>query len=100
MHGPHTYALKKVVVKRRHRATFSYRVNALTLKATVTIKVFKGKRVKLTVPVGVVRTNSGRSYLWLTTITLPKGKYVWKVYAVDQKHRKQSAIGWSTLTVK
>jgi hypothetical protein len=41
-----------------------------------------------------------KSVSYYGTVTVPKGKYVWKVYAADQKHRKQISVGWSTLTVK
>ncbi len=100
LRGPRTFALAKTTVVKGRRAKFSYRINALTLKATVTIKIFKGKRLKLKMSLGSVRTNrvaSGRSP---QRIKLARGKYVWKVYAVDQKHRKQIVVGHNTLTVK
>ena len=85
LRGPRTFALAKTTVVKGRRAKFSYRINALTLKAKVTIKIFKGKKLKLKVSLGTVRTNrvaSGRSP---HPIKLARGKYVWKVYAVDQR---------------
>ena len=100
LRGPQTFAYSKATVKKGHGkpATFRFRVNALTSKATVVIKIFKGTKLKKTVALGSVLTN--KSILCRWTVTVPKGKYVWKVYAVDQKHRKQISIGWNTLTVK
>lgn len=60
--------------------------------------ILRGSKLKKTVALGSVMTNKSISYHW--TVTVPKGKYVWNVYAVDQKHRKQISIGWNILTVK
>jgi hypothetical protein len=40
------------------------------------------------------------TYRWAKKITLAKGTYTWKVYAIDQKHRSQSVLGWNRLIVK
>lgn len=100
LRGPHTYALTKIVVKRGHvPAKFLCRVNALTREATITIRVFKGKRVSLVIHVGPRNANHALAYGWRKKMTLARGAYVWKVYAVDQQHRTQSVAGWNKLVV-
>ena len=96
--GPKTFALKAVVVTRGKRATFSYRVTASTQRVTVKIKVYKGTRLKTTLPVGSVTAGSPHAYRW--KCGLAKGKYTWKVLATDAQKRKQIRIGTNRLTVR
>ena len=60
LRGPQTFAYSKATVKKGNGkpATFRFRVNALTSKATVVIKIFKGTKLKKTVALGFVMTTS------------------------------------------
>lgn len=96
--GPFTLALAKASAKKGKRATFRFRVNDLTPSATVTLKVYKGKKLKATIAVGSRPTGQTQSYKW--TCKLARGSYAWKVYAVDQAGNRQAHVGASTLKVK
>ena len=70
----------------------------VTPKATVSLKVFKGKRVKKTVKVGSRPTGNAQSFSW--NCGLPRGTYTWKVYATDQAGNRQVKMTGKALTVK
>jgi hypothetical protein len=71
--GPKTFALKAVRTRSGTRGRFCYRVNALTRKATVTIKVFQRTRVKQTIRLGLIAANKDLSRIPL--VTLKRGQY-------------------------
>jgi hypothetical protein len=96
--GPATQALANVTAKAGKRASFRFKVTDVTPKATVTLKVFKGSRVKKTVKVGSRATGSAQSYSW--NCGLPRGTYTWKVYATDQAGNAQVRMRSKSLTVK
>ena len=95
--GPRTFALAKVSARKGATTGFHYRANAVTKKVTVTIKVFKGSKLEATVTAGLVRASVTQVKRW--HCTLPKGTYVWKVYAVDQHNKKQTSVGSNKLVV-
>jgi hypothetical protein len=95
--GPRTLALAKVSAKKGATTGFHYRANAVTKKVTVTIKIFKGSKLKATVTAGLVRASVTQVKRW--HCILPKGIYVWKVYAVDQHHKAQTSVGVNKLVV-
>jgi hypothetical protein len=97
-HGPQTLALSKVSVKKGKTVTFRFRVNDLTPTATVTIKIYKGTKVKKTLTIGSRATGAALSFKWKAT--LPKGGYTWKVFAKDLAGNTQSSIGSQKLTIK
>ena len=78
---PTTSALAKVTVKKGKKASFRFKVTDVTPKATVKIKIYKGTKLKKTLAVGSKPTGSAQTYKW--TCKLPKGTYIWKVYATD-----------------
>ena len=96
--GPQTLALAKASVKKGKKATFRFRINDLTPTATVTIKIYKGKKLKKTIMVGSKATNSAQSYKW--TCKLAKGSYTWRVYAKDLAGNAQTKAGSKALVVK
>ena len=96
--GPATQALANVTAKAGKRASFRFKVTDVTPKATVSLKVFKGKRVKKTVKVGSRPTGITQSYSW--NCGLPRGTYTWKVYATDQAGNTQVKMTGKALTVK
>jgi alpha-tubulin suppressor-like RCC1 family protein len=96
--GPRTFALNAVTVKRGAAATFRFRVDDVTETAAVTIKIFKGAKLKQSLPLGAKATNVNLSVR--ATCTLAKGAYTWRVYARDLAGNAQRAIGTKTLTVK
>ena len=95
---PITQALAVVSVKKGKAVTMRFSVTDLTPSATVTIKIFKGTKLKKTLTVGVKPTNSPQSYKW--TCKLVKGSYTWKVYAVDAAGNVQGTVGSKALKVK
>jgi hypothetical protein len=96
--GPQTLALAKVSVKKGKKVSFRFRINDLTPTAAVTIKIYKGKKLKKTVTVGSKATNSAQSYKW--SCKLVQGSYIWKVYATDLAGNLQTTVGSKTLVVK
>ena len=96
--GPATQALANVTAKAGKRASFRFTVTDVTPKATVTLKVFKGKRVMKTVKVGSCPTGKAQSYGW--NCGLARGAYTWKVYATDQAGNAQVKMTGKALTVK
>ena len=96
--GPQPLALANVTVKKNKRATFRFRVNDLTPTSSVTIKIYKGSRLKKTFNVGSRATGAAMSFRWKAT--LAKGKYTWKVFAKDLAGNTQRSIGSRKLTIK
>ena len=96
--GPATQALANVTAKAGKRASFRFKVADVTPKATVWLKVFKGKSLKKSVKVGSRPTGSNQSYSW--NCGLPRGTYTWKVYATDQAGNAQRRMTGKSLTVK
>ena len=96
--GPQTLALAKVKVKKGKSASLRFKVNDLTPTATVTIKIYKHNKLKKTIAVGSLPTNSSQSYKW--SCKLAKGSYTWKVYATDLAGNVQTKAGSRTLVVK
>ena len=99
--GPVTFAKAKVTVKKGKKATFKFKAyDDVSSKATYTLKIKKGSRVKKTVAVGL----KGCTGAWLTkkwTCTLAKGSYKWYVYAKDRTgHAQTTPIGVKSLRVK
>ena len=67
-------------------------------QAAVTLKVFKGKKLKRTVKVkGTVACNVKKTCRWKCTLT--KGRYTIKVYATDLAGNAQGRVGSARLTV-
>jgi hypothetical protein len=54
--------------------------------------------VKRTIPLGLITTNKDLSRFPM--VTLKRGQYTWKVYAIDQNRHKQIKVGGSTLNVR
>jgi hypothetical protein len=67
-------------------------------QAAVTLKIYKGKKLKKTLKAGSHASNVKRSYSW--RCTLAKGKYTLRVYATDIAGNVQSKVGSARLTVK
>ena len=97
-HGPQTLALAKVTAKKGKSATFRFRINDLTPKAAVTIRIYKGAKLKKNLNVGSRTTGAALSFKWKAS--LAKGSYTWKVYAKDLAGNAQSSIGSKKLTIK
>ena len=64
----------------------------------MTIKIYKGSRLKKTLTVGTKAVNVGLTHSY--RCKLAKGKYKWKVYATDLAGNKQTKPASRTLTVK
>ena len=96
--APRTSALAKVTVKKGKKATLKFKVTDVTPQAKVTIRIYKGNKLKKTLAVGSKSTNSAQTYKW--TCNLPKGAYTWKVYATDLAGNAQNTIGKNALVVK
>ena len=96
---PVTKALAKATVRRGGKVTLRLRVNdAVSPKATVTVKIYKGAALKRTLRLGLRRTNAEIRYSY--TCRLARGTYTWKVYATDLADNRQIKIGHKTLTVR
>jgi subtilisin family serine protease len=95
---PTTVALANVAVKKGKKATMRFRVNDVTPKATVTIKICQGRKVVKTLRVGSRATNGAQKYSW--TCRLARARYTWKVYATDLAGNAQGKVGAKTLTVR
>jgi len=66
--------------------------------AKVTIKFYKGSKVKKSVTTSLMAVNKWNTYMW--KCTLPKGNYTMKLYATDSIGNSQSKVGSAKLTVK
>ena len=67
-------------------------------QANVSLKIYKGKRLKKTIKAGVYLCNVRAKCHW--TCSLPRGTYTLKVSATDLAGNKQSKIGSARLTVR
>jgi len=98
---PVTKADAASVVKGK-KGKLAYRVNDATPtcgKAKVTLKVYKGRKLKKTIKVpDTVACNVKKSYSW--RCPLAKGRYTVKVFATDIAGNKQSKVGSASLTVR
>jgi hypothetical protein len=92
----------KASVKKGRKVKLAYQVSDPVPgsgRATVTLKIFKGAKLKKTIKVkGAVACNARRTYNW--KCTLAKGSYTFKVYATDLAGNAQSKVGSARLTVK
>lgn len=94
---PVTRAYRNVSVLRGHSVTMRYRVNDLTPKAAVTIRIYRSGVLKKTLSLGQRDTNAWRTHTW--TCALARGTYVWKVLATDLAGNPQSAPAGSRLLI-
>jgi len=89
-------------VKRGKKVKLGYRVNDPSPgcgKATVTLKIYKGKKLKKTIKVpGTCACNVKKTRSW--KCTLPRGRYTVKVHATDIAGNVQRQVGRARLTVK
>ena len=97
--GPRTAARKSLTARKGKKVTFSVRVTDVSPTALVSVKVFKGKRIKKALKAVTLATNSWQKAAW-KRCSLAPGKYTWKVYAVDAAGNAQARIGSKKLTVK
>jgi subtilisin family serine protease len=97
--GPTTAARKSLTVRKGKKVTFSVRATDVSPTALVTVKVFKGKRIKKTLKAGMLATNSWQKTVW-KRCSLAPGKYTWKVYAVDAAGNAQAKTGSKKLIVR
>ena len=68
-------------------------------RATVTLKIYQGKKLRKTLKVpGTCTSNAKTKYSW--RCTLAEGKYTLKVYATDIAGNAQSKVGSAKLTVR
>lgn len=88
--------------RKGRKVKLTYRVNDPTpgcRKAIVTLRVFKGRRLKKTIRIRTARAcNIKRSYTW--RCTLAKGRYTLKVYATDIAGNRQRRVGSARVTVR
>jgi hypothetical protein len=98
---PVTKALADSTVYRGHRAVLKLRVNdTVSPKAKVTVKIFRRGVLKKTLKLGLRTTNLTIRYTGYTC-GLPRGTYVWKVYATDLAGNPQRLpLGYKTLVVR
>jgi len=67
-------------------------------QAAVTLKIYKGNKLKKTLKAGTHACNLKQTCSW--RCTLAKGKYTLRVYATDIAGNVQSKVGSARLTVK
>ena len=92
-------ALASKSVKRLKTVRLPYRVSDLRCpKATVTIRIYKGAKLKKTLSVGLKTVGLSLTYGY--KCKLAKGSYTWKVYATDLAGNTQAKPAVKKLTVK
>ena len=98
---PVTMAVADSTVNRSHRAVLKLRVNdTVSPKAKVTVKIIRRGVCKKTLKLGLRTTNVAIRYSEYTC-WLPRGTYVWKVYAADLAGNTQRLpVGSKTLVVR
>ena len=98
---PTCAALVSARASRGGRVSLRYRVSdrlPTCGKASVRIRVYRGKKLMKTLKPGTVKVNARHSCAW--RVTLPKGTYSWVVSAKDIAGNIQAACGGRTLTVR
>ncbi len=97
---PKTFAPKKAKGKKKKLVNIYYKVtdDYSGGKATVVIKIKKGRRVVRTVKVGLVNINKLNTYR--LKATFGKGKYKFLIYAQDQAGNNQTNIASNKLIIK
>ena len=98
---PTTKAFRATVDKGK-RVRLAYRVDdppAGCGRATVTLKMFKGSKLRVTIKIKTVSAcNVRKTQSW--RCTLPEGTYTLKVYATDIAGNAQSRVGRARVTVR
>jgi hypothetical protein len=97
--GPQTRALAKVSVRKGKKVTFRLRVTDRTPTAKVTVRIYKGRKLVKRLSLGTRATNTAITYKW-AKCTLKKGRYTWRVNAVDEAGNVQVKTGSARLRVK
>ena len=100
--GPKTYAYPPATVKagKKARATFGYRVNDVTPKSSVILKIKKKSNGKTVRSYALGNKSTGVRLKYKVKPNLAIGVYVLYVYATDQAGLKQSKLGYKTFKVK
>ena len=92
----------KASVKKGKKVKLAYQVSdALpgSGQAKVTLKIFKGSKVKKTIAIkGTIACNAKKTESW--KCTLPRGAYTLKVYATDLAGNAQSKAGSAKVVVR
>jgi hypothetical protein len=100
--GEPTTRAYAATVRKGRKVKLAYKVaDALpgSGQATVTLKIYKGKKLKKTIAVpGPVACNLKTTQSW--KCTLPKGRYTLKVYATDLAGNVQRKVGAAKLVVR
>jgi hypothetical protein len=100
---PVTRLLAAATVRRGRKATLRFRVNdTVSPKARVTVKIFRrgASKPKKTLNLGLRVTNKNTRYAGYVC-RLPRGAYVWRVYATDLAGNAQrNPAGSGRLTVR
>jgi hypothetical protein len=96
--GPRTLALGPVSVRKGARARFRFRIEDVTATARAEIRILQGSRPRTVLAAGVRATGTDLEDVW--KCKLAKGRYTWRVYAVDQAGNPAISVGSSTLTVR
>jgi sugar lactone lactonase YvrE len=97
--GPTTTANGTVTVKKGKKASFKYHADDdLSDVVKVTIKIYKGSKLKATIACGNVSQGAWHTKTW--TCKLAKGSYTWKVYASDGTGHAQRNVASKTFKVK
>ncbi len=96
--GPLTAALNETTVKAGTTAKFRFRVSDRTPRAQITIVITKNGHVRKRLVVGNRATGTVLTFRW--KCTLPKGRYRWKVNAVDQSGNAQVSARSNNLIVR
>jgi sugar lactone lactonase YvrE len=92
-------ALASKSVKRLKTVKLPFRVDDLLCpSAKVTIKIYKGAKLKKTLSPGLKTVGVSLTYSY--KCKLAKGKYTWKVFATDLAGNQQAVPGAKKLTVK
>jgi len=83
---------------RRGRVKLKYRVVDVAPQAKVTIKIYKGRKLKKTIALGLQKTNASLAYAY--KCKLPHGSYTYRVYATDLAGNTQARAGVAKLLVR
>jgi hypothetical protein len=96
--SPVPIALADATAKSGGWVTLPFRVNDVSPSVTVTIRIYRGGRLKRTISVGSVASNKdlGCRYRCI----LATGTYTWKVSATDLAGNREAAPSAKTLVVK